>query len=228
MRQPEMSKIGCLWVENGKPCERPLIGTAWKFCPKHGPLAKLARQREDSRNFREDNSEQYKLIEYRYNHGLTKSQLEPLVVRAEAQREQYPRFMDEFFEQTITRINEIQQTLLYPPADFDSAFVAAEIQANDLLAKLKGKHYSRPSLVTNRLLICVMELLRDIAHPLSPEAFRTIRKYARQVQMRCKEEGDLLKLALSLLVDVEFARLHFLDNPDQVNVLTGAACTWGS
>jgi hypothetical protein len=229
----------CQCEEDGIPCGQQLSGRgAWKFCSDcRGPVMKQAKSQrnkayyDDLKEPRNQVSLEHhraviRYARYRNYHHLTGNQLEPLVARAEALRKQYSEVGDDFHESIANDILKINDSLRNPHAGLVSTAEDAREAIVRVLAFLTQKKQASPhDHNLSHLILSALELKRDIAIDVSSEAFTALRTEAKVVREKMLEHGELARLIVALLAEVELARLQFLaipDHPDRWKFLTHA------
>jgi len=166
--------------------------------------------------FREHHRAVTRYARYRNYHHLTRNQLEPFVVHAEALREQNSQVTDDFHESITLDLLEINDSLRNPTGGLQNAAKDAREAIEPVLTLLTQKQQAAPhDPDLSHLILSALELRRDIAIDVSSEAFTALRSEAWVVREMMREHGELARLIVALLAEVELARLQFLANPDQ-------------
>jgi hypothetical protein len=221
MTQPPSSQKLCKFEENGERCILPRSDNSYNFCSDHWLVARRERKREEGRYFRKDNPEQYNLIRWRCNHGLTKPKIRAFFDHAEILQEEYPH-RDDFHEGALNDVNAIMWRLLNPPEDIASASMTAKEQTLHLLNKLKRQRKVYPDRMTDRLIGYAEELQRDSGKRISPRAFTEISGKAKEVLELWREQKEISGFIYALFVYVELNRLKFLAMPHERRFLNMA------
>jgi hypothetical protein len=117
--------------------------------------------------------------------------------------------------------------LLSPPAGLPSAVAHAKKEVEQLLRSLETRvQDSRPDSVTDRFILYVKALQRDLGQWVSPQAFREIGSRAKLVRHLWHEHGELFPLVLCLFVEVELCRLQSMAKPNLRPLWNNKACAW--
>lgn len=213
IRQQESYEL-CQFKENGKPCLQALIGTAWKFCPIHGIVARRLRKREDSANFRRDNRLGLIRIRFRHRHHLTEPQLKPLLDHSEITQEECPcqdaSHQDDFHEKAVAKIDGITWRIINLPDDLPSVAAMARKELRKVRTSLVNHPWdARHASTRDQLILATEALERDIGRRHSAKAITRISVQAKALQERMFQANDLPGFIHALLAHVEIQRIKY-------------------